>query len=130
MLIIRHYFNWSLRATEQFVKDSFSSRQVARVYFDKVPHYSTLSRHENSIPAATPKQIDHHIVQIAQNRQITKGRQLRVDSTVVKTNIHYATDSSLFVAGVRLLARLMQRVKRAGMATGELVRGFRRSAKR
>lgn len=112
------------------MKDSFSSRQVARVYFDKVPHYSTLSRHENSIPAATLKQIDHHIVQIAQNRQITKGRQLRVDSTVVKTNIHYATDSSLFVAGVRLLARLMQRVKRAGMATGELVRGFRRSAKR
>lgn len=49
---------------------------------------------------------------------------------MVQTNVHYATDSSLSADGVRLLARLMHRVKRAGMATGELVRDFRRSAKR
>lgn len=130
MLIIRHYFNWSLRETEQLVKDSFSLRQFARVYFDKVPHYSVLSRYENLIPAATLKKINLHIVQIAQDRQITKGRQLRVDTTVVETNIHYATDSSLLVDGVRLLARLVRRVKQAGIATGQLVRDFRRSAKR
>jgi len=130
MLIIRHYFDWSLRDTEQFVKDSFSLRYFARVYFEKVPNYTVLSRYENLIPDATLKKINKKIVKIAQDRKITKGRKLRVDTTVVETNIHYPTDSSLLSNGVGVLARLVSQVKQAGIATGELVRDFRRSTKR
>lgn len=130
MLIIRHYFNWSLRDTEQLVKDSFSLRQFARVYFEKVPNYTVLSRYEHLIADATLKKINKKIVKIAQDRKITKGRKLRVDTTVVETNIHYPTDSSLLANGVGVLARLASQVKQAGIATGELVRDFRRSTKR
>src|SRR4030043_747223 len=130
MLIIRHYFNWSFRATEQFVKDSFSLRQFARVYFEKVPDHTVLSRYKKLIPDATLKQINEKIVMLAKDRKITRGRKLRVDTTVVETNIHYPTESGLLADGVRVLARLVRKVKQTGIATGSMVRVFRRSAKR
>ena len=130
MLIIRHYFNWSFRDTEQFVKDSFSLRHFARIYFDKVPDHTVLSRYKKLIPDATLKKINKKIVKIAQAKKVTKGRKLRVDTTVVETNIHYPSDSSLLADGVRVLARLVSKVKQTGIATGTLVRDFRRSAKR
>lgn len=65
MLIVRHYSSRSVPETEQFVKDSFRLRQFACVYFNKVLHYSALSRYESLIPAATLKQINQHIVQMA-----------------------------------------------------------------
>jgi transposase, IS5 family len=36
---------------------------------------------------------------------------MRVDTTVVETNIHYPTDSSLLGDGTRVLTRLMKRVE-------------------
>ncbi len=130
MLIIRHYFNWSFRDTERFVKDSFSLRSFARIYFEKVPNYTVLSRYKKLIPDATLKKINKKIVKIAQQKKITKGRKLRVDTTVVETNIHYPSDSSLLADGVRVLAGLVNKVKQAGIATGTVVLDFRRSAKR
>ena len=35
---------------------------------------------------------------------------MRVDTTVVETNIHYPTDSSLLGDGVRVLIRTMKRI--------------------
>jgi IS5 family transposase len=41
---------------------------------------------------------------------------MRIDTTVVETNIHYPTDSSLLGDGVRVLTRTMKKV--AGIAKG------------
>jgi transposase, IS5 family len=47
---------------------------------------------------------------------VTRGRRFRIDTTVVETNVHYPTDSSLLQDGVRVLTRTMQR---AGTAMGD-----------
>jgi transposase, IS5 family len=39
-----------------------------------------------------------------------EGRRMRVDTTVVETNIHYPTDSSLLGDGVRMLIRTMKKI--------------------
>ncbi len=72
MLIIRHYFNWSFRDTERFVKDSFSLRSFARIYFEKVPNYTVLSRYKKLIPDAMLKKINKKIVKIAQDKKIPR----------------------------------------------------------
>lgn len=43
---------------------------------------------------------------------------MRVDSTVVESNIHYPTDSSLLNDGARVLTRTMQKIeqKAGGLA--------------
>jgi len=43
--------------------------------------------------------------------RLTRGRKLRPDGTVVETNIHYPTDSSLLADGVRVLSRTIKRAK-------------------
>jgi transposase, IS5 family len=51
-------------------------------------------------------------VELARSLKVTRGRKLRVDSTVVETNIHPPTDSALLSDGVRVLSRLLRRAKK------------------
>src|SRR2546422_453083 len=41
---------------------------------------------------------------------VVRGRRLRVDTTVVETNIHYPTDATLLADGVRVLTRALRRI--------------------
>ena len=47
---------------------------------------------------------------------------MRVDTTVVETNIHYPTDSSLLGDGARVLTRTMKKIEKA---TGGLQKRIR-----
>jgi IS5 family transposase len=69
-------------------------------------------------------------VGIASEKKVVRGRRLRVDTTVVETNIHYPTDSSLLGDGVRVLTRTMQRLSTAVKGAGEKIRNRMRSASR
>ena len=48
------------------------------------------------------KRVHERIVEIARDQGIVEGRRMRVDTTVVDTNVHYPTDSSLLGDGVRV----------------------------
>jgi IS5 family transposase len=50
-------------------------------------------------------------IQYADDEKIEKGRQVRIDCTVVESNIHEPTDSSLLWDSVRVLTRLLHRAK-------------------
>ena len=75
-----------------------------------------------------------HVVALARRLKVTRGRKLRVDSTVVQTAVHYPTDSSLLADGVRMLGRLIRRAKPVvGQALAGVRDAFRtrnRSARR
>jgi IS5 family transposase len=130
MIIVKRLFNWSFRFTVRQVHDSNSLRYFTRLYLEKVPHYSVLARYEQLIPEETLSRIHKIIVDIAKKRKITRGRKLRVDTTVVETNMRYPTDSGLLSDSVRVLSRLSKKVKGAGLATDSIVRDFSRSTKR
>jgi IS5 family transposase len=49
--------------------------------------------------------VHDRIVQITQASKVVQGRKMRVDTTLVESNIHYATDSSLLDDRVRVLTR-------------------------
>jgi IS5 family transposase len=68
-------------------------------------------------------------VVIARREQVITGRKMRVDTTVVETNIHYPTDSSLLGDGVRVLTRLMHKVTGLAGAVGTTLRNRTRSVK-
>jgi transposase, IS5 family len=54
---------------------------------------------------------------------------MRVDTTVVETNIHYPTDSSLLGDGVRVLIRTMKKITKITGQTGTRLRDRSRSVK-
>ena len=56
-----------------------------------------------------------------------QGRKLRVDTTVVETNIHYPTDSSLLGDGARVLTRTMKKIESKAGSLKRKVRNRTRS---
>ena len=65
----------------------------------------------NLIQPATLQHLLDHVVELARQNRVSRGRKLRLDSTVVATNIHYPVDSTLLADGARVLTRTIQRAK-------------------
>src|SRR5258708_27128755 len=82
-------------------------RQFCRVYMEKVPDDTTLIRWATLIQPETLQALLAHVVALAQQLKVTKGRKLRVDGKVVETNIPYPVDSVLLSDGVRVVGRLL-----------------------
>ncbi len=111
MLVVKHLYAWSFPQTTQFVADSLVLRQFCRVYFAPVPDQSTLNRWARLIQPPTLHRLLDHVVHLACQLQVTQGRKLRIDGTVVETNIHHPTDSTLLNDGVRVLSRVLSKAK-------------------
>jgi IS5 family transposase len=112
MLVVKHLYGWSYEQTERWVADSLVLRQFCRVYAERVPDDTTLIRWANLIQPTTLHALLDHLVGLARQRKVTRGRKLRVDGTVVETNIHHPSDSTLLHDGVRVLSRALTRAKR------------------
>jgi IS5 family transposase len=111
MLVVKRLYRWSYEETEHFVSDSLVLRQFCRVYLQPVPDDTTLIRWANLIEPETLARLNDRVVDLAQSLKVTRGRKLRVDSTVVETAIHHPTDSRILGDGVRVLSRLLRRAK-------------------
>ena len=74
---------------------------------EKVPDAKTLVRLRQAIGAETVRELHDRIVSLARQRHVIQGRKMRVDPTVVESNIHYPTDSGLLNDGARVLTRIM-----------------------
>ncbi len=112
MLVVKRLYRWSYEQTEHFVGDSLVLRQFCRLYWEPVPDDTTLLRWAQLIGPQTLEQLNGRVVELAQGLRVTRGRKLRVDSTVIATTIHHPTDSRVLGDGVRVLSRLLRRAKR------------------
>jgi IS5 family transposase len=72
--------------------------------------------------------LHQRVVDVAKRAGVTHGRRFRIDTTVVETDVHYPTDSTLLQDGVRVLTRAMRTAEAA--APGARVRDRRRSIMR
>jgi IS5 family transposase len=111
LLLLKHVRNWSYDVLEREVRANLVYRAFTRVGDEKVPDAKTLARLGQLIGPAVVEQLHRRIVKLAQERGVTRGRKMRVDTTVVETNIHYPTDSSLLGDGTRVLTRTMKKIE-------------------
>jgi transposase, IS5 family len=110
------------------VADSNSIRAFCRIPLSaSPPTKSTLQRNIKQVKASTWEKINKRVIGYAVDHKIETGRKARTDCTVVETNIHEPSDSSLLWDCVRVLCRLM---KRAQKEFGISFRSRRRRAKR
>jgi IS5 family transposase len=131
MLLLKHVRNWSYETLEREVRANLVYRSFCRIGLEKVPDAKTLVRLGQAVGPEVIKQLHGRMVELAQAKGIVQGRKMRVDTTVVETNVHYPTDSSLLGDGARVLTRTMKKVatqKRAGLKTK--VRDRMRTVKR
>ena len=129
LLVLKHMRNWSYGVLEREVRANLVYRDFTRVGGTKMPDAKTMGRWGLAVGPVVVKQIHERIVQIARDHRVTEGRRMRVDTTVVETNIHYPTDSSLLGDGVRVLTRTMKKITGIAGAAGAQLRDRSRSVK-
>jgi len=130
MLVLKHMRDWSFAVLEREVRGNLLYREFTHIGGEKVPDAKTLGRLAQALGPEIIAKIHVRLVTMAHERAIVRGRRMRVDTTVVETNIHYPTDSGLLGDGVRVLTRLMKKVTEIAGQVGTKLRDRRRSMQR
>jgi IS5 family transposase len=108
MLILKHLFDWSYDDLEREVRANLVYRMFTRIDAGDVPDAKTILKIARALGPEVIEQLHRQVVDVAKRAGVTHGRRFRIDTTVVETNVHYPTDSSLLQDGIRALTRTMQ----------------------
>jgi len=130
MLLLKHIRDWSFSDLERETRGNLLYREFTRIGAEKVPDAKTLGRLAQALEPEVIEKIHARLVALAHERAVVKGRRMRLDTTVVETNIHYPTDSGLMGDGVRVLTRLMKKVTEIAGKVGTKLRDRKRSMQR
>jgi IS5 family transposase len=106
-LILMRVKNWDYRELRERIADGYTLRRFTRFYRDCVPKHDAFNRSFNRLTAATLETINAIVVKAAVDMGLENGKKLRVDTTVVETDIHHPTDSTLLWDAVRVVTRLV-----------------------
>jgi IS5 family transposase len=113
MLILKHLFDWSYDDMEREVRANLVYRMFTRIDAGDVPDAKTILKIARALGPDVIEQLHRQVVEVAKRAGVTHGRRFRIDTTVVETNVHYPTDSTLLRDGVRVLTRTVQRAATA-----------------
>ena len=129
LLVLKHIRNWSYEVLEREVRANLVYRDFTHVGGAKTPDAKTMGRWGVALGPEVLKQVHECVVRIARDKGVTAGRRMRVDTTVVETDIHHPTDSTLLGDGVRVLTRIMRKITNIAGKVGTNLRDRSRSVK-
>lgn len=126
--IVKFREQYSYRDLAFWVMDSDTLRWFCRLGGRTPPGHTTLQEVISSIDAKTMLEINEGLVKAIVAGDEEERDRVRVDTTVVKTDILYPSDSGLMQAAVRRLTALMQQAREQVIATSTLPFHDRRKA--
>ena len=129
MLLLKHVRDWSYEVLTREVRANLVYREFTRIGGEKVPDDRTMGNLARQLGPEVIEKVHQRVVGIAQENRIATGGKMRVDTTVVETDVHYPTDSTLLGDGVRVLTRIMKKVSAVAGKAGTQMRDRSRSAK-
>ena len=130
-LVLMRVKNWDYRELRERIADGLTLRQFTDFYCAPVPKHDAFQRGIIRLTPRTLKAVNDLVVRAAVKLGLEDGAKLRVDTTVVQTDIHHPTDNTLLWDVVRVVTRLVGRLAKA--LELRRIRGFcdrRRSARR
>lgn len=118
LLYLRFKYNLGYETLVKEVSDSYHWRMFCQIDFDqKAPDSTTLIKLVGKYGEETLKEINKLIVKKASEEKIIRGKKMRADTTVVESNIHYPTQTSLLADGIRVVTREVEKIKKLGLAS-------------
>src|SRR3954462_3635245 len=100
------------------VSDSITWRQFCRIGIDQpVPHPTTLMKLTTRCGSAAVEGLNEALLAKAAEAKVLRCSRIRVDTTVVPSNVSYPTDSGLLAKAVRRIAAAGRRVEAPGGGT-------------
>jgi transposase, IS5 family len=113
VVLLKHRLGLSLRRLAQLIPDSVSLREFLGLSScEEAPKRTTLQENVTKIRPETYGRILQGLVKSPEALEHEKGEKVRADATVVATNIHHPTDSSLMWDSLRVLTRSLKRAQR------------------
>ncbi len=89
--------------------DSPTFRAFCRIgLLDQAPKKSTLADNIKRVKPETLEQVNQLIIGHAKKKGVENGKKVRIDSTVIDSNIHHPLDSNLLFDVVRVLTRILR----------------------
>ena len=114
--IVKRMFGFSYELLPFHLADSTSLRGFSRIGIaDKCFKKSGIAKNIKRISGVTWEQINRILVAHGNEEEVEKGRQVRIDCTVVESNIHPPTDATLLFDSVRVLARILDGMRQRGV---------------
>jgi transposase, IS5 family len=129
MLLWKHMRDYSCEELSREGRANLVYREFTRVGGGKTPDDKTRGRLTRPLRPEGIRQIHDRVVAMAKEEKIVQGRSMRVDTTVVETNVHYPTDSSLLGDGGRVLTRARNKIGGIAAEAGAKWRNRSRSVK-
>jgi IS5 family transposase len=108
--VMKHLKGWSFRDLERELRSNLVYRRFTHFDAEATPDFSTFSRSFALLSPAVTEEIHQRVVSLACEQGVARGAKLRTDTTVVESNVHYPTDSTLLGDGIRVLSRSLQRI--------------------
>src|SRR5215213_4537498 len=111
------------------VSDSITWRRFCRIGLQgQVPHPTTLMKVTTRCGPAAVEGLNEALLAKAAEAKLLRTSRVRVDTTVVPSNVAYPTDSGLLARAIRRIAATQTRIQAAGGATRTRVRDRSRAA--
>jgi transposase, IS5 family len=129
-LILMRVKNWQYRELRERIADGYTLRGFTDFRSQPVPQHDAFHRAFNRLTPATLRTLNELVVKAAVQAGLEDGQQLRVDTTVVQTNIHHPTDNTLLWDAVRVITRLVGHLQKALTSASKRFRKRTRAAKR
>ena len=108
--VLKHLKGWSFRDLDRELRSNLIYRRFTRFDAEATPTYSAFSRLFAVLSPEATQQIHHRVVGLAREKGAAPGHKIRIDSTVVESNVHYPSDSTLLGDGIRVLSRALKRM--------------------
>jgi transposase, IS5 family len=112
-LVLMRLKNWDYRELRERIADGLTLRQFTDFYCAPVPKHDAFQRGFIRLTPETLRAVNDLVVQAAVELGLEDGAKLRVDTTVVQTDIHHPTDNTLLWDVVRVVTRLVRRLAKA-----------------
>jgi transposase, IS5 family len=121
-LVLMRVKNWDYRELRERIADGLTLRRFTDFNAQSVPKHDAFHRAFIRITPQTLRLINDLVIKAAVAMGLEDGSKLRVDTTVVATDIHHPTDNTLLWDVVRVVTRL---VGRLASTIERPIKGFR-----
>src|SRR5258705_5386603 len=112
-LVLMRVKNWDYRELRERIADGLTLRQFTDFDCAPVPKHDAFQRGVVRLQPQTLVVVNDLLVRLAVKLGLVDGTELRVDTTVVQTDIHHPTDNTLLWDVVRVVTRLVRRLAKA-----------------
>ena len=123
MMYLKFRYRLGYETLVQEVSDSISWRRFCGIgYQQSVPDSTTLIKLTHKYGDRVLEELHDLIIEDLQKRKLVRGRKIRVDSTVVASDIHYPTDAGLLFDGLRRMRHGLLHLPKPGLRLGRTMK--------